>query len=46
MIRRMSDADKMIKLPFSVDRKLPRPLVEQVVMGVKQAIDFGKYKVD
>ena len=35
----------MMKLPFSVDRKLPRPLVEQVVMGVKQAIDFGKYKV-
>ena len=34
-----------MKLPFSVDRKLPRPLVEQVVMGVKQAIDFGKYKV-
>ena len=41
----MSNADKMMKLPFSVDRKLPRPLVEQVVMGVKQAIDFGKYKV-
>lgn len=35
----------MVKLPFSVDRKLPRPLVEQVVMGVKEAIDFGKYKV-
>ena len=35
----------MVKLPFSVDRKLPRPLVEQVVMGVKQAIDFGKFKV-
>ena len=34
-----------MKLPFSVDRKLPRPLVEQVVLGVKQAIDFGRYKV-
>lgn len=40
----MSSADGK-KLPFSVDRKLPRPLVEQVVMGVKQAIDFGKYRV-
>ena len=40
----MSNADGK-KLPFSVDRKLPRPLVEQVVLGVKQAIDFGRYKV-
>ena len=45
IIRHMSNADEMMKLPFSVDRKLPHPLVEQVVMGVKQAIDFGKYKV-
>ena len=41
----MSKADAKTKLPFSVDRKSMRPLVEQVVTGVKQAIDFGKFKV-
>ena len=40
----MSKADAKTKLPFSVDRKPMRPLVEQVVAGVKQAIDFGKFK--
>ena len=45
IIAQTANGDKAMKLPFSVDRELPRPLVEQVVMGVKQAIDFGKYKV-
>lgn len=36
--------DKKIGLPFSVDRKSPRSLVEQVEIGVRQSIALGRYK--
>lgn len=41
----MSSPDTKMQLPFSVDRKSPHPLVDQVVMGVKRAVDFGRFKV-
>lgn len=39
----MPNIEVLQKLPFTVDRNMPRSLVDQVVAGVKQAIDFGKY---